>query len=97
MEEAKLDIDIVHSLPDEEILETGGRITSAFTGRIADSFGTCIGCFGNIGDVRPIDWSIRWVLPATRRWGLGIFLVALRCWSLAHFLVNNERILRGLP
>ena len=62
MEEAKLDIDAVHSLPDEEILETGGRITSAFTGRIADSFGTCIGCIGNIGDVRPIDWTL-WVYP----------------------------------
>ena len=62
MEEAKLDIDTVYSLPDEEIVETSGRITSAFTGRIADSFGTCIGCFGNIGDVRPIDWTL-WVYP----------------------------------
>ena len=62
MGEAKLDIDTVHSLPDEEMVETGGRITSAFTGRIADSFGTCIGCFGNIGDVRPIDWTL-WVYP----------------------------------
>ena len=63
MEEAKLDIDTVHSLTDKEIVETGGRITSAFTGIIADSFGTCIGCFGNIGDVRPIDWTLG-VYPA---------------------------------